>query len=290
MNLHPNNAKTKIVNGAVVCEPRRKYVAIVGFGPTSMDVRSIQNDPDWEIWGLNNGYMNPCMWDGPLVTGPIIENAEGRHRVFDVEQQTANLRVDRWWEMHPMRVQPSYDVEWLGNCPVPVYLLHDLNQGDSAILRRWPKSPSYAPESLPAMPNAVTYPLAAMEAAIQMPKAFWASTFAYQIVFATLAGFEGIGLFGLDFGSEREVLFERPNALWWAGYAAGRGVKIMVPGRSSFLVHGARYGYEYDEEVAWCNSGVDYWNRAWRLISESELQAAGILGDDLTTTEKVTLT
>jgi len=52
----------KITNGDLLVEggiPRtRKKVAIVGFAPTSMrDVQAFFNDPDMEIWGLNQLYL-----------------------------------------------------------------------------------------------------------------------------------------------------------------------------------------------------------------------------------------
>lgn len=260
MNLHPNNAQTSIVNGAVICAPRRKNVAIVGFGPTSRHITRLQDDPDWEIWGLNDGYKNRCFWDGPLDYVRAPDGGRG----LDLDAQHANLRVDRWFELHPMRVQPVDDVSWLARCPVPVYLLHPLEMSQSPA-RNYPKSPAYAPESLPAMPNAVTYPLAAIEQAFKMPAPFWASTFAFQIALAISEGFEGIGLFGLDFGSEREVVFERANALWWAGLACGRGMSLLVPPDSTFLLHGARYGFQYDEEVQWCESWLERYHEWWKV-------------------------
>jgi hypothetical protein len=273
VNLHPNNAKTSIVDGRVVCEPTRKNVAIVGFGPTAMEVTKIQHDPDWEIWGLNDGYRNRCFWDAPLVYGDNALTSDDdapRFNTLDLHAQPARLRVDRWFELHPMRVQPVDDVKWLAMCPVPVYLCRDLDREKSATVRAWPKSPDYAPLSLPAMPNAVTYPLAELEEQFKLPAPFWASTFAYQIALAISEGFTGIGLFGLDFGSEREVIFERGNALWWAGLACGRGISLAVPPRSTLLNHGARYGFQYDEEVAFCNGWIERYHQWWKLEQRQE--------------------
>jgi len=55
----------------------RKNVAIVGFAPSSMsDVRHLFNNPDWEIWGLNQLY---------IAFPPIVEQAT---RWFQIHHRT----------------------------------------------------------------------------------------------------------------------------------------------------------------------------------------------------------
>jgi hypothetical protein len=222
--LSPYNAPTRVVNGRVICEPKRKKVAIVAFSQTGIAARDFHNLPDWEIWGLNHGYALKLFWDD-----------EGR------------FRCDRHWEMHPVRVQPTNDLRWMSVCPIPIYVL-DLNdthpQGYSE--------------------NAVQFPRAECEALFPMAApGFWACTFSYQIALAIIEGFEEIALLGFDFATPREWLFERPNVLFWAGYAAGMGIKLTWPKESTLFEHPFAYGYDYEGEIAWCKQGVNWWTQAW---------------------------
>lgn len=215
MMLHPNNAPTRIEDGRVVCEPRRPHVCIVGFGQTALAVRQLQDDPSYEIWGLNGGYRIPAMYD-----------------------DQRRLRVDRWFELHPMSVQPDDDLAWLtGGCPVPVYLL----EADARV------------------PNGVVFPREATP--VHSMQA--ACTFTYQIQLALQEGFETIALCGLDFTSPREQLMERANVLFWLGVAYARGVRVVTPDGSTLLEHPHRYGYDYHEESAWCHERVLALFRSW---------------------------
>lgn len=226
--LAPACARVKIVDaadGRVVCDPPRRKLAIAAFGPSLAAIHQLQADPSWEIWGLNNGYQNRHMYTNDGF-----------------------LRVDRWWEMHPMRVQPKDDETWMRVCPVPIYVLDlkDANPGGQ-------------------MPNAVQFPLKRCEALVNLPGPWFASTFAYQIALAILEGFTTIAILGCDFGSAREWLFERANLLWWVGFAAGRGVQILLPHDSTLMQHPQYYGYDYDPEVAWCEQMIGRLMDSWVL-------------------------
>jgi hypothetical protein len=131
-------------------------------------------------------------------------------------------------------------------CPVPIYVL-DLND---------PHPRGYSP-------NAVQFPRADCERMFLTAKPFWACTFSYQIALAILEGFEEIALLGFDFATPREWMFERPNVLFWAGFAAGVGVKLTWPTESSLFLHPYAYGYDYEQELAWCKEGVAWWTKMW---------------------------
>ena len=223
MILSPHNAPTRVENGRVICDPPRKKVAIVAFSLTADAVYTIQDNPEWEIWGLNNGYELAYFYD-----------------------HERRFREDRHFELHPVSVQPANDLHWLHACPVPIYVLdiHD------------PVPGGYSP-------HAVQYPLAEVEAKFPMPTPYWAATFAYQVALAMYEGFTDIALLGMDFGTPREWLFERPNLLFWAGYAAGRGVRLHWPEESTLFQHGGRYGYAYHAECDWCAKGVEYLLTGW---------------------------
>ena len=88
--------------------PRRKKVAIVGFATNTLHLVP-WNDPEFEIWGLNQGYLH-C------------------HR-----------RADRWFEMHMPEAtadvrDPAY-LQWLGaQDQFPIYMIQT-NPGIPASVR-----------------------------------------------------------------------------------------------------------------------------------------------------------
>lgn len=80
----------------VVVHPRRRKVAIVGFATNTLHLVP-WHDPEFELWGLNQGAMN------------------------------FQRRADRWFEMHtpeytPDLRDPGY-LPWLAQCPIPVYMI-----------------------------------------------------------------------------------------------------------------------------------------------------------------------
>jgi hypothetical protein len=98
-DLTPACANIEIVsraNATVKVTPRRKKVAFVGFASNSLHMVP-WNDPEFEIWGMNQGAMN------------------------------FKRRADRWFEMHlpeatPDVRDPDY-MGWLQALQIPVYMI-----------------------------------------------------------------------------------------------------------------------------------------------------------------------
>lgn len=98
-DVTPVCADTHVVNhqtGEVACIPKRKKVAIVGFASNTLHLVPY-DDPDFEVWGMNQGYMHMAR------------------------------RADRWFEMHMPEAtadlrDPEY-LTWLTQCPIPVYMI-----------------------------------------------------------------------------------------------------------------------------------------------------------------------
>ncbi|MFQ5878541.1 MAG: hypothetical protein ACE5JH_12815 [Acidobacteriota bacterium] len=94
---HPAFSRPRIVDheqALVEVIPRRKKVAIVGFATSSRDLAPF-DDPEWEIWALNQLYR----WIP---------------------------RVDRWFEIHKNWnehvVEGTDHLGWLQAAPIPVYM------------------------------------------------------------------------------------------------------------------------------------------------------------------------
>ena len=199
--LSPHNAKTSIRDGRVVVETPRRRVVITGAGKS---LRTIPwHDESWEVWGINN------FWNA-------MRDPEGR------------LRADRWFELHPPTpgIQDPYDMQWLRDCPVPIYTT----------------------ESFPENPRAVVFPV---DALAQQFRDYFACTFAYQIAFAMAEGFEEIAVHGLElvYGTQREATVERSCVDWWLGFAEGRGLRVTIPEGDQVVRHWSRYGFDYWREA-----------------------------------------
>ena len=94
---HPANAYPKVIDpeqGIVLTEPRRTKVAILGFANSTRNDAPF-DDPEWEIWGLNQIYR----WVP---------------------------REDRHFEIHANYldavVEGTDHMAWLKKCPIPIYM------------------------------------------------------------------------------------------------------------------------------------------------------------------------
>lgn len=194
--------------GLMRCEHRR--VAIIGAG--SSRLRAPWHDDSWCFWALN---------------------------------EIGQPRFDRHFELHPMAVQTSQELEWLSKCPTPCYVLslHDVE----------PRLTNYrgAAGACLGVANAVEYPL---ERVLKMTggRRYFTCTFAYQVALAVAEDFEEIGLWGvdLDLGTPRERLVEKPCLEYWLGFAEGCGIKVTLPRGATLLRRDGLYGYDYHEEKA----------------------------------------
>lgn len=90
----------------ILVTPRRRKVAIVGFATNTLNLVP-WNDPEFEIWGLNQGYLHMYR------------------------------RADRWFEMHNHETtadvrDPQY-LSWLSACPIPIYMLETRPEVPSSV-------------------------------------------------------------------------------------------------------------------------------------------------------------
>lgn len=140
------------------------------------------------------------------------------------------LRVDRWFDLHQRCAQTPEDLLWISGCPVPIYVPDDL---------------------LNASPNAVRYPIEAVEADLGV--SYFTSTFAYwlALVLHERVATE-VGLYGVELalGSIRERTVEASGVAYWLGRATERGLRVHVPRQTTLASHPFRYGLEYEAEKA----------------------------------------
>lgn len=197
--------------GAVVVNPRRKKVAIVGFASSTRD-KAPYADPDFEIWGLNQ--LNRFI---PRLMEPALADR-------------AKYPV-RWFEMHnrPMFeadvVRDTDYVGWLQKADIPIYM-----------------NEHYAD-----MPTSVRYPI---EKVIDFfskdktrPRDYFTSSPAYEVAIAIIEGFEEIQIFGIDLIVGEEYFYQKACMEYWLGQCEGRGITLILPDESALLKQTHRYGY-----------------------------------------------
>lgn len=140
-------------------------------------------------------------------------------------------RIDRAFELHPMRdiilETPRWERLQL-QLPYPTYML----EADSRI------------------PSSVTYPIEAVSddvfenifLGVEQAE-YYDSSFAYMLALAVHEGYKLIYVLGFEFLSDTEYRYQRPGAALLIGWAAGKGVKVILPPGSALLPP-TKYGYE----------------------------------------------
>lgn len=179
-------------------------VAIVAFSRQTRHYAPF-DDPEWEIWGLNEEYRFHWM-----------------------------KRWDRWFQIHPyldfMRKGNPNDPKH------PEWLRAQKPLGE-------PKAfPIYLQEKYDDIPAAVKFPLDEIERDLGIN--YYCSSISYMLAMAAWLGYKEVGLYGVEMASDTEYKYQRPNGEFWIGYMMGKGVKIHLLKEAKLLV-GQRYGFDW---------------------------------------------
>ena len=140
-------------------------------------------------------------------------------------------RLDRAFELHPLRDLVLETPRWdrlQKPLPYPVYLL----------------------EPDPRIPSGVAYPIEAVCDEVfenvvvgQEHARYMDSTFPYMLALAVHEGYKAVIVCGFEFQSDTEYRYQRPGAALMIGWAAGKGVKVILPEETGLLPR-TLYGYE----------------------------------------------
>jgi hypothetical protein len=191
-------------------EGKRK-VAIVGFCQTSRD-RVPYDDPDYEVWGLNRGYI-------------------------------FMPRADRWFDLHSPVIRgaetrrPGRHMDWLARFPGPVYL----HEADPQV----PTSVAFPLAEVAADVGAGLWRLDEQgERADARAVPYFDSSIAYEIGLAIHEGFDEICMVGVDLNTQGEYVWQRSGVSYLLGVAMGRGIAVVLPDNCPILT-GPLYGRGY---------------------------------------------
>lgn len=136
-------------------------------------------------------------------------------------------RPDRWFEIH--RPEAREDVA------VPSYL-DDLKTIGC---------PVYMIRAEAAYPTSVAYPLEDVQAGLASHlRGYFTSGVSYMVALAIVEGFEEIALYGIDCATGTEYASQKPCLEAWLSYAAGRGIRVVIPPQSALFKAPFLYGYE----------------------------------------------
>lgn len=205
--------------------PRRK-IGIVGF--TDSRKQAPFDDPEWELWGLNNLYNQP-----------------------DIDP----AKFAAWFDLHPAPIiddMPTH-VEWLkaGADGLKVFTIIEPRA-------EWPTAVALPKDEI----------IEAFRFPDLTDKPYFTNSISWMMAFALLAldarcqahdwdpSECEIGIWGIDMaelrpdGSPGEYAAQRPSVEFYIGIATGLGYKVSVPLTSDLLKTAVLYGDESDPFVA----------------------------------------
>ena len=203
-------------------------VSIVGFCQSSRD-GCPYDDPEMAVIGLNRGYI-------------------------------FMKRADVWFEMHSQEIwtndqrRPGKHLDWLNAFPGPVYMHRRFDDVKNSV--------PYPLKEIAEFLGGTTVRIGAetkvgAEVASASGKTVWdpqagepqslsdapylSSSISYEIALAIYEGFEEIHLYGVDLNTESEYAWQKPGVEYLLGFAAAKGIKIVLPSNCP-LLHGTLYG------------------------------------------------
>lgn len=197
-------------------ETKPLKVAIVGY--TAHRDQAPWSDPDWEIWTLNDIYMQKVPLPNPA-------------------------RV-RWFELHPWNeVGPDGNATTYSVDRAHIPVLRKLAQQGAKV---------YLTEPRPEFPEAIVFPYADLKNRFGDKLGgqwdYYTNTISYQIALAIMEGAVEIGIYGVDMMTggggviNNEYGYQRPSCEYWIGVAEGLGIKVTMPKESDILKSAFPYG------------------------------------------------
>lgn len=198
------------VLGPIVINPNKK-VAIVGTSH-SWSLAPF-DDESFEIWGVNNGFIN-------------FENRRCT-RWFDVHffEKKGDVWFRRWANTFRGKTVNDY-IEDLKKIPCPVYMQ-----------QKWPE-----------IPNSEKFPI---EDIIARFGTYITNSISMQMAYAIHKGYGEIALYGVDMSAGTEWEYQRPNCEYFIGMAVGMGIKVFIPGESDLVKTLFLYAYGEKEKSEW---------------------------------------
>ena len=219
---------TTTTQPAAPTAPLRR-VAIIGTAPSWNQCP--YQDQSLEIWTLNDGYM---------VGVPRSTRHYDLHpfhqMTFRTEKTVSPLDV-------PIGayLRPQGHLDWLRTRPMPVYLAQARPD--------YPSSRTFPIDEIlkwfqPHWPYRLT-----RQGTIVAGGDYEVSTPSWMLMHALMEGYQEIHVYGIHLATQWEYLQQRPNFEWLLGFAAGRGVRIVLPQSAPICRASYRYAFEPKADI-----------------------------------------
>ena len=180
---------------------------------------------------------------------------DGSREEFDWTRQDCDL-----WAFNEA-ISKNHWVHWCTGVlqmHLPSIWKNPLNRNDSKHLE-WLKTndaiPVFMLEDFPDVPMAQKYPLDEIVSALlphfeRDKNLVWddrgmyaTSSLAYGVALAIYKGYKRLELWGIGLAMNTEYVYQRPGAMFWIGYALGRGIEVKLRGQ---MFDAPLYGYQGD--------------------------------------------
>jgi hypothetical protein len=185
-------------------------LCIVGFAPSWTDTP--WDDESYNIWGINELYLQMKMKYGK------------------------ECRFTHWWEIHnifsPSKNSPPHH-KWLSECKVPVFMQKVYEQ---------------VPTSVPIPKDFIVDFFNQNFIINKIGASFtdYSNQIAVMIACAIAMGYKEIHVYGVDMAQASEYSWQRASCQFFIGYAAGLGIKVLIPLNSELCKYPAFYGFNTD--------------------------------------------
>ena len=212
---------------------RFRKKAIIGY--TDHKARAPFNNMDWEIWGLNDLYIDL----------PEIPHTNERIRWFQIHQwgepQTHDAKPNVMdFSEGPMNPRDPNHVAWMARAAghIPLYLMTPRDEVPKAL--KLPAQTIIDFFGCPYFTNSISWMIALAIMELVQPierngKTIWLAMPDAEI-----------GVFGVDMmmqgGVGSEYGWQRPSCEWLLGWAMAAGITITIPDESDLLKSAFQYG------------------------------------------------
>lgn len=192
------------------------------------------NDTTLEVWGLNDAY---------LIGVPRADRWYDLHPIHQMHfrQPSAGHLVDATTVPVGVYLRPAGHLEWLKSRPMPVYMA----AGHPA----WATVQTFPAQAIfeffrPFLPLRLT-----RDGRIVTGPDYEVSTPSLMLMQAIMEGYQEIHIYGIHLATQWEYLQQRPNFEFYLGFAAARGIKVVLPSASPVCRAAYRYAFEPKADI-----------------------------------------